>query len=157
MNGIQNCVPTSTGNELGYWEMGIAVATWQFPIGPVDLWDEAISQDKEMFPPIHIHWEYSSSDCDGQHGDYGIHRPHADEYDNGAVKEYEFWTRNVESLVFAYAFKGELKVSNDETLTAEWYENTEEGGRSRRIYLCAEECTDPTNTVYDQFAQIAGY
>lgn len=160
---IKNCVPTSTGNELGFWrQWGLE---WQLPIGPESLADlqhaEALEINATEFPNIHVHWESESSDCDGRHGDYGISMPNADEYDeHGAVNVYDFWTRIVEGMVFAFG-EGTLTLTGDSykanDAQAEWQEVTDEGYRARHAYICTDECETPTNTVYDQFAQMAGY
>lgn len=163
---IENCVPTSTGNELGYYAMTLHSPQWSLPIGPEALEDlqhaEALEYDREHFPNVHIHWSEESRDCDGGHGDYGIHRPNADEFnDDGSVNIYEFWRNEVRFALSAHAYAGVLKIEcdrdNDFDRWAEWSETTDEGFRHREIRLCPDECERPTNTVYDQYAQEAGY
>jgi hypothetical protein len=163
---IKILTPTSTGNQMAYWDGYYAVPTWQMEIGPESeadtLWAEAIAYDREHFPNVHIHWSYEGRDCDGGHGDYGIYW--ADDRfisEDGSIDVYKFWTFYVEMMVSAYAISGTLKVESDPYETnngyAEWSESTEEGYRAREMRLCADDCETPRNTVYDEYAQRMGY
>lgn len=166
---INTTAKTSTGNQCAYWlagHHGINAPVWEWPIGPESAMDllhaEALEIDRENFPNVHIHWEESSRDCDGGHGDYGIYRPNADQLnDDGSVDVYAFWNAEIAFMVNGYAIEGTLKVSQDpysrDDGVAEWSEVTEEGYRNRAIRLCSDDCETPRNTVYDQYAQEAGY
>lgn len=169
---LQNCEPTSTGNQMSYrysWDLALATPTWEIPIGPDSAEDvqhaEAIAYDREHFPPIHIHWETSSRDCDGGHGDYGIYWARKDERfvdeESGEIEVFDFWRFHLGWLASPCAFDGTLQVTADPydpmSARAEWHETTDEGFSAKAIYLCADDCETPRNTVYDQFAQEAGY
>lgn len=157
---------TETGNQCCYLDHWLRVPVWEFPIGPDSVEDlqhaEALEINAKEYPNIHIHWERSGRDCDGGHGDYGIIRPD-ERYlnDDGSVNFYEFWRSQFQFLASAYAFDGTLTVSGDPydqtQQKASWHETTEEGYRAEEIYLCTDECERPRNTVYDQYAQEAGY
>lgn len=149
-------------NSFMFNDYRFPAKVWEFPIGPVDPWDEAFADDRELFPPVHIHWSEESRDCDGGHGDYGIFWP-GDNHrnDDGSVNAHSFWTAEIKFATNAHALAGRLTVTSDPyesySERAEWSETTEEGYRHREIYVCIGECDEPTNTVYDQFAQEAGY
>lgn len=165
MHTLKNTTPTSTGNELGFWGY-YRVATWQDPIGPISEMDlqhaEALEIDRTNFPNVHIHWEDEGRDCDGGHSDYGIIQPD-DRYKNGdgSVAVSEFWQSEFQWLASASAIDGVLKVTgdpyDDTDRTANWSETTEEGYRARGLRLCTDNCERPVNTVYDEYAQNAGY
>jgi hypothetical protein len=160
---------TSTGNQCAYFlsgHHGIESPVWEFPIGPESLEElqhaEALQINRDEFPNVHIHWSEESRDCDGGHGDYGIHRPHSRYLnDDGSVNLYDFWNAEVRFTLYVQAIEGTLKVTSDPydrySMRAEWHETTEEGFRHREISVCVDECDEPRNTVYDQYAQEAGY
>jgi hypothetical protein len=65
-------------------------------------------------------------------------------------------------LPSACAIQGTLTVESDpyaqHDYKAEWSETTDEGYRHREIYMCTDPyCTTPRNTVWDQYAEMAGY
>jgi hypothetical protein len=166
---LENCTPTSTGNELAYWDGECEIPTWRHPIGPESLEDirhaEALQIDREQFPNVHIHWEESSRDCDGGHGDHGIYWGRDDDRfidaESGEIDAFGFWSFHVHWLSSPCAIDGTMRVQSDPysqfDYQAEWSESTEEGYRHREIYMCTDECETPRNTVYDQYAEMMGY
>ena len=169
---LENCEPTSTGNQLSYrdsWIRNLQTPAWESPIGPESEADmmhaEALAYDREHFPNVHIHWESESRDCDGGMGDIGIYWAHNDERfidaESGEIDVYAFWAFHVEGLPSPYSLDGTLRVQSDPyaqfDAVAEWSESTEEGYSARAIRLCVDDCETPRNTHYDQYAQMMGY
>jgi hypothetical protein len=150
---------------------------WEFPIGPVDPWDEAIETDRELFPRFHIHISQTSRDCDGMHGSYYSIRPAGrDNFTAEDVSHYvareraamvgtfsleKFWKSAIHAMIDCTPDFGgtlEIGVNDDDRYDrwAEWSQRTDEGGRSESIRLCVDDCDDE-HTVYDQYAEMEGY
>jgi hypothetical protein len=152
------------------WTLNIETPAWENPIGP-ESWEdtqhaEALAYDREHFPNVHIHWEESSRDCDGGHGDHGIYWGRDDDRfvddESGEILSFDFWSFHLQWLPSACAIQGTLTVESDpyaqHDYKAEWSETTDEGYRHREIRMCTDAyCTTPRNTVYDQYAQMMGY
>jgi hypothetical protein len=158
---------TSTGNACMYYAMHLHSPQWQFPIGPDSLDElqhaEALEINRTQFPNVHIHWERASRDSDGGHGYYGIYWPDERFIDaeSGEVNVDKFWSFYVDLMPSAYAYSGQLQIEsdpyNDFDRSAKWSETTDEGSSAEELRMCTDYCKPPTNTVYDQYAQEAGY
>lgn len=171
---------TTTGNLFAYWDSYYAVPTWQIAIGPESeadtLWAEAIAYDRENFPPVHIHVSSYGTGCDGTIGHDYITRPSdRDNLTEEDVRVYvewqradmlgtfdvdKFWRNAVRwAIDFAPEYGGKLDLqTGDDTYdrSASWYQRTDEGSRSVELRMCTDDCTD-SHTVYDEYAQKAGY
>lgn len=161
-------------NSFMYHDYRLPGRVWEFPIGPVDPWDEAIADDRELFPRVHIHVSGYGTDCDGAHGNDYITWP--DERDNltaDEVRHYvnpdemvgtfdvnKMWRHAVRWIIdFTPEYGGTLSLEMGETTydrSASWRQRTDEGGHSAELRMCIDDCDD-RHTVYDQYAQEAGY
>ena len=173
---LENCVPTSTGNEMGYYDWELHSPQWQTPIGPefLDdiLWAEAIAYDAQEFPPVHIHVSESSRDCDGGHGYDYVRRP--DERDMftlesarmyagaesmvGRLDLERFWRKAIGWAVSLSDESGTLEHTREGEYDrrASYRAPTDEGYHATDLTLCAGDCKD-SREVYDQYARMAGY
>jgi hypothetical protein len=163
-------------NYFGYHRWESMTREWEFPIGPVDPWEEAISDDLERFPMVHIHVSQYGRDCDGGHGYDYIKWP--DERDNytaedvshhveseraslpGTFSVDKFWRKAVMSaMAFYTSGKLETEIGEDTyDRAAHWGNATDEGFSSEEIRMCTDtSCKDTRPEVYDQFARMAGY
>lgn len=170
---------TSTGNQCAYFlsgHHGIETPVWEFPIGPVDPWDEALEIDREEFPPVHVHVSVSSRDCDGGHGyDYVVYPDDRDNYTADDVAVYveeqresmlgtfsveKFWTRLVTGAMSFHAEQLKVEVNNwgqYERRAETWSPNDEGGFHAEELTMCVDDCRGHKSTVYDQYAQMMGY
>lgn len=163
-------------NTFMFHDYTIKGRCWDYPLGPVDPWDEALANDKEMFPRVHIHVEREGSDCDGVHGDSYIWFPsESDNYTAEDVSHHverereslpgtfsldKFW-RNAVDLIVNHSpyYRGSLTVlaESEYDREAKWHEGTDEGYSHAELRMCIDECDNPTNTHYDQYAQAMNY
>lgn len=163
-------------NSFMYHDYTIQGRCWEWPIGPVDPWDEALADDLELFPPVHVHISQDGRDCDGAHGNYWVEFPDktrdyytaesAAHYFDGAsmvgtLDVNAFWQRQV---MFAMSFSdqhGTLTIRRDESdeynRSAEYSAPTDEGYHSTHVEMCIRTDCDARHTVYDQYAEMMGY
>jgi len=172
---LENSRPTSTGNQLGYYSMDLHSPQWSLPIGPVDPWEEALADDKEMFPRVHIHVSEDSRDCDGGHGNYYVMWPTAQHnltaeeasiYVNasemvGTFDADKFWRHAVKWSIGWADEEGSLIITRDRDddyhRTAIYSAQTDEGFHATELRMCTDDGCDTRHTVYDQYAELAGY
>lgn len=163
-------------NYFGYHRWESMTREWEFPIGPIDPWDEAKSDDLELFPPVHVHVSQYGQDCDGGHGYDYVKWPDArDNYTPEDVSHYvadqrdalvgmlsvdKFWQGAVMSAIsFHTSGKLETEIGDDEyDRRAHWGNPTDEGFHGEEIRMCTDiSCKELRPEVYDQYARMAGY
>lgn len=159
-------------NYFGYHRWESQAREWEFPIGPIDPWDEAIADDREMFPPVHIHVSEHGRSCDGWTGYDYVRRP--DERDMftlesagmyadaesmvGRLDLERFWRKAIGWAVSLSDESGELTHTRESeySRTASYRAPTDEGYHATDLRLCTDDCTD-SREVYDEYARMAGY
>jgi len=121
--------------------------------GPRDEWQHV--DDQTYAATAHAHVEFGGRDCDGPTGGSYIDRP-VDEDDR-----YDFWSRIVAEMVYAFTLSGQLRVASDDEGrpgTATWQETTDEGSRYKEARYCTDpSCADEKSTRFDVYAEMAGY
>lgn len=102
------------------------------------------------FDKVHAHISQEAADCDGRHGHDYVARPHSDEDD------YYFKQRIVACMVSLHN-EGTLTVEQGEDFSRfRWTETTDEGWSREEALICYDDCGNESS-VYDQFAEMAGY
>lgn len=164
-------------NSFMFNDYTIKGRCWEFPIGPVDPWDEAVADDRELFPRVHIHISTDSTDCDGPTGSSYVKWPdESDHFTEKDVRMYveeqraamvgtldvnKFWRHAVGwAIDFTPTYGGNLTLEmgdGEYDRTAHWGMRTDEGGHRASLEMCTDDDCDTSHTVYDQFAEMAGY
>lgn len=118
-----------------------------------------------MTTNLHAHVATSSRDCDGGHGREYVYSLNQDEIaeHNAAdgvndFHDLHFKARvlgNIVSFNFSEGFDAEVHMTEH---GFDYREPTEEGFTSTEVRWCVDEdCEEPKNSVYDEYAQAMGY
>ncbi len=118
-----------------------------------------------MTTNLHAHLTTSSRDCDGGHGNEWIERLNeaelAEHVAADGVNDFHdlhFKARilsNAVSFNFSEGFDAEVHITDS---GFDYREPTEEGYRAVEVRWCEDEdCVEPRNCVYDEYAQMMGY
>lgn len=104
--------------------------------------------------PFHGHVSTNSRDCDGGHGhDYIVEMNDEEKTDDWP--EFVFTRRVISGkIAFQPEFGQRVTISED---GFDWHQDTDEGFSAGEVRWCRNDCGDHRETVYDQYAEMAGY